>query len=412
VGGSGQVYKLTIRGMMDQKTRLRFVDGLRGLAILMVLFCHSVWQDLDGDRVIGHLSMPRTVVDSLSSWGFEGVSLFLVVSGFCLSYPAWQRRAEGYPDWFDPRRFFARRCLRILPPYYAVLLALTVSTLVLSRRTALPPSMTVQPLTLPNLLSHVLLLHNVTRWYAGINGSFWSLGLEWQWYWVFPVVLALAARSLWLASAACVAAAIGWHVATGDLLLLWHHSPATVSARLCEFMGGVVAAHAVVAGQCTSRRARTFLVACLLLPIVVSLPGPASVVARDTFGQPQPFWGISFTALILLGSTAGPLNRVLSSYPAVRLGIISYSLYLVHQPVLEAVEMAARGPLAIWWIVRPVAISAAIVAGWVVYACVERPCLSSSARDRLEGPLRSCFAWTQAVWHLAAPEQKKQAEVL
>jgi peptidoglycan/LPS O-acetylase OafA/YrhL len=331
------------------KNRLQYVDGLRGIAVLMVVLCHSVWQDMVDNAPRPHLFWPRGWFDAVAAQGYLGVGMFLVVSGFCLSYPAWKRRSEGQPGWFDPRTFFARRCLRILPPYYAVLALLCALTLVLSGHATLPPSMEARPLNQANVLAHVLLLQNMTRWADGISGSFWSLGLEWQWYWVFPAVLALAARSLRAALVLCLLCAVGWHLGMGDLLVLWHHSPVTLPQRLFEFACGVAAARVVAERRLTSGRARLGLALCLFAPILAIVPGPVSMVVHEAIGPVDPVWGIAFAALVVLGSTPGRLNSLLSLPPLVRLGIISYGVYLTHQPVVEAVEMALPGPLHAYW---------------------------------------------------------------
>lgn len=207
-----------------QGDRIAFVDGLRGIAVLLVVVYHAWWYLHDPNDGAPLYRVPQ----ALYSWlfdgrGDQGVSLFLVLSGFCLSYSLWKRKEAGVERWLVPSEFFARRCLRILPPYYAALLLFTAVSLIggphlrsLFFAFGAPPSFEI-------IVSHLFLMHNMSSNAMAINGVFWSLGLEWQWYWVFPLMLLLCARSsmrgtlfsfgvllLWLVL--CVLMVVYWHV--------------------------------------------------------------------------------------------------------------------------------------------------------------------------------------------------------
>jgi peptidoglycan/LPS O-acetylase OafA/YrhL len=384
---------------MEERQRLTFVDGLRGVAVLGVMLSHSVWRDLDRLVPLRQLSAPRMVFDILAHEGSRGVNLFLVISGFCLAYPALVWRKQGVAHWFDPSRFFARRCLRILPPYYAVLaLLVLVNVLFAGSGVALPPSMISQPLTAGNLISHVLLVHNLTSWYAAINGSFWSLALEWQWYFAFPLVLALASRSRTAAMVTCLLCGIAWHAGTNDLFLVWHHSTsAAPPEHLFEFCCGILAAQIVIEGQPQSRWWRRGLSCLVFLPLLSIFPGPYSVVTGALLGPPQAVFGLAFGALILLGATPGKLNALLSSRALTQLGIVSYSAYLIHQPVIEAVEMYAPGPLQLWFLAPVISVSCAIAAAALLHRLVERPCMHAAAWRMLSPSLMAVFSWTRVL---------------
>ncbi len=113
---------------MEKASRLDYVDGLRGVAIALVVLTHAWTHDpphLWNPTWYHNRMVPgphSTVFDYIANRGYQGVSLFLVLSGFCLAYPVLKRRAAGAETWFQPSHFFARRVLRILPPYYAALL--------------------------------------------------------------------------------------------------------------------------------------------------------------------------------------------------------------------------------------------------------------------------------------------------
>src|SRR5579864_4178376 len=102
----------------ERSARFDHIDGLRGIAILMVVI-HNSW--LTSALVTDQHTLAGRLITSVLQEGEEGVSLFLVISGFCLAYPVLRRRARGDRHWLDIRQFAARRVYRIIPPYYAAL---------------------------------------------------------------------------------------------------------------------------------------------------------------------------------------------------------------------------------------------------------------------------------------------------
>lgn len=98
--------------------RLHFIDGLRGLAMLMALTYHC-WL-FGGKWVIAlPLERPAANVAAVLGFGHIGVNLFLVLSGFCLYWPFVKAGRKPEPKLWQ---FAKKRCRRILPPYYAALL--------------------------------------------------------------------------------------------------------------------------------------------------------------------------------------------------------------------------------------------------------------------------------------------------
>src|ERR1700742_1749454 len=104
----------------NQSPRLRSIDALRGIAALGVVFYHAVEQ---GQQHVPNnlLEYPVRALQFLSSFGYIGVFLFFVISGFCIHWKCAKARATGLePDIrFGP--FWKRRLRRLYPPYLIAL---------------------------------------------------------------------------------------------------------------------------------------------------------------------------------------------------------------------------------------------------------------------------------------------------
>jgi len=154
------------------------LDGVRGLAILMVMAVHFV-----GDAPA--TSQLQRVVVKGASYGVLGVDLFFVLSGFLIT--GLLLEAKGEPHYF--RNFYARRTLRIFPLYYGVLAALFI---------VIPALVTPSPLLEQAREHQIWLWTYTTNFYIAATSSwssltyvshFWSLAIEEHFYLVWPLVV-------------------------------------------------------------------------------------------------------------------------------------------------------------------------------------------------------------------------------
>ncbi len=377
----------------DDAGRIDFVDGLRGVAISLVILTHAFAYSPSNAITTGH-GVIAHALNYIAGQGTQGVSLFLVISGFCLSYPLLKRRRAAVQRWFVPSEFFARRALRILPPYYVALAVFVLAAAILAHLSTKAADIVGPPPNAVNLISHVLLIHNLTSYEYAINNAFWSLGLEWQWYWFFPLMLLLCIRSPWLAAVACVVMASVWYVGTHDL---WDRGALPV--RLFEFYCGIVAARIIVGERSVSQ---PLLVCGVVIPLLLAqLSGLQHHVALSiilTLGLAQPLYGIGFASLLLLGYHGGTVRAALSWRPLVWLGIASYSIYLIHLPVILALGDIAPRFLRH----SPLFLLAAIICGIAVGAAfhigVERPFQRRHVYERVAPILRRMLGWTDVIW--------------
>ena len=110
------------------KRRLDYIDALRGAACLWVLM-HHTFSSMPAPNGLMHY--PVRAFTRFCSIGWLGVSLFLVLSGFCLFYPL-AARGRLRQIRLDIATFMRRRALRILPLYYAALVLLSVLEIAVS----------------------------------------------------------------------------------------------------------------------------------------------------------------------------------------------------------------------------------------------------------------------------------------
>lgn len=157
------------------------LDGVRGVAILLVLLFH-LYPFVNWDApALGGLR-------SLSAFGFSGVLLFFVLSGFLLFLPYARALVAGHP-WPSARSFYRRRALRVLPVYSVAVAAMTVLLLAggsMSPKTALS-------LGLVALLAHNMSV-DAAKLVSDLDGPLWTLALEWQFYLVLPLFAVILRR--------------------------------------------------------------------------------------------------------------------------------------------------------------------------------------------------------------------------
>ena len=146
------------------------IDELRGFAALAVVACHLAVSAYDGAPNLGGAPWPW--LGLALGFGYLGVPLFFVISGFCIHLPQARALAAAGPALASPawRRFFARRFWRLYPPYLAAVgVALVLTSLVSS----------LSPVSWPGVAVQALLVHTFhSATFDGVNPVAWTLALE------------------------------------------------------------------------------------------------------------------------------------------------------------------------------------------------------------------------------------------
>lgn len=378
--------------------RIRYVDGLRALAVLLVVAHHVMLHSPALHTPIAFAGWQHLMLE-----GSHGVDLFFVLSGFCLSYPVLQRLHSEHAARFAVTRYFAKRIVRIVPPYYA---AVVLMLLVPAARAGVGAT---------DVIKQLLFLDWHT---AFLNGSFWTLCVEFRWYFLFPIALALWIR----------APRAFWAVASASVLLYGItrvHAPDV--GTLLPFMLGIAAADFEIRAVRTERLALVLLPIAILCALVLeqsaSMPSPYGAESSIFFVQTNPGWQIAAFAFVLLAGRVSTLRGVLSFAPLVAVGIASYSIYLVHEPVVTMLQTRLHVPFTGSMLLS---YAGALAVGFAFWALFEREWMSGSLKARaiaflepglaraanaLQIPLHVPFWETPATQRAAAAPEDESAAV-
>jgi peptidoglycan/LPS O-acetylase OafA/YrhL len=337
---------------MDAPARYRAdIDGLRAIAVVLVMGFHAFPGRIPG--------------------GFVGVDVFFVISGYLITGLIRRDLEEGR---FAIRRFYARRIRRIFPALAVVLIAcLALGGLLLA------PSGFAQ-LGL-HAAAGAAFVANLVLWaqsdyFAGTAESMpllhlWSLGVEEQFYLVWPLTLVLLSRKTTrlrppLAAIAATSLALNLYQ-TGASPAAAFYSPWT---RLWELaVGGLLACGPQALAWRAARNAASAVGLALVMAAAFAFAG----------SQAFPGWRalvpVAGTSLVVTAGAEAWLNRALLARPGiVFVGLISYPLYLWHWPALALVPA-----FDVAWtqrqeqILKILALALATFLAWLTYRFVERP---------------------------------------
>jgi len=420
------------RSASDRTAHVDILDGLRGIAIAFVMWFHVweiTWQGA-AFTVFGR----EIDFTFLARMGFVGVEIFFFVSGFCLFWPYARALAERRPM-PTVKHFAYRRFIKIVPSY---LLALRFIKIVPSYLLALAVLVALGSERdrslddgIKDVLAHVFFVHTWFQSYFGsIDGVLWSLGVEVQFYVIFPLVVLAFVRWPRATALGLVALAFVWRYAVEQCCATgpynhFHQLANQLPAYLDLFAIGMFAAWivAVVLPSVTfTQRVRVIgtLVALAGCAWVVGLIGNVDSVRgmhdyaehwqvwnRFPFGVALlvvtvgsvaafPLWhrlqvwnrfpfGVALLVVTVGSVAAFPLwHRLFANRVLVFLSVISYNAYIWHQLVARGLLWLKIPPIATtdphndphWQLLAlPIYLLAGVAVASVLTYAFERPLL-------------------------------------
>ena len=335
-----------------RRIRLEYLDGLRGLSALYVTAFHAwlCWTMSGGYSSLAYYG------SAWISFGRQAVAVFIVLSGYCLMLPVVRAAGQSLPG--GVLEYFKRRAWRILPPYYGALVfsLAAMAVLPLWINTANSWWGTMEPaFGTGNFIGHVLLVHNLSdQWVYRINSPMWSVAMEWQIYFLFPLVLLSVWRRAGIFALVLTAFAIGLFPVLVLKKLAWTapwfvgHFALGMAGAAIGFSPDKVASglrHRISWGLLAALGTLAF-VAISAVSLRVGLADWKYVFLTDVIvGGATICLMIYCTRFLTDGAPDSPrptVLRVLESPFAAFLGKFSYSLYLIHAPVVGGVHVILR----------------------------------------------------------------------
>lgn len=309
------------------------IDALRGFAALSVCLFHL------GGAVLPKLASPLT--SSLTSWGWTGVEVFFVISGFVIPYVL----LRSHYRWADAGNFLARRFVRIWPPS-AILIVLSIAQYAVINRVGMnDPAgfIALDPWRIAVNFAYAVPFTSET-W---LNGILWTLAVEFQYYIVLSLIFPLLVANR------------GWLIAVFIASLASALLPFAEMAQFFRFaiyfaMGGLILLYRE---QKLGRLAMSGLLLLMTLVAILQIGAMPSLFAAGT-------------ALII--AFVPIRSRVL-----IFLGTISYSLYLTHILIASTsefllVRMFAPDTHLERLLAQLACFGATIIGAWLFYHLVER----------------------------------------
>jgi peptidoglycan/LPS O-acetylase OafA/YrhL len=354
--------------------RYRSLDVWRGVACLLVLLFHATLYAGVGDRGAGdRWAWPALTV---CRWGWCGVPIFFVISGYCISASADSARRRG-----RVRGYFVRRFRRIFPPLWLFLLLALVVVFV-TERAAVPHLFADNhhPIADPGALTAWQWVGNLTlteSWRPHLTGEArhfflghtWSLCYEEQFYAVVGLLLLVARRRFFLGALLVTALVVVCRHVCWGLRLVPALDGFFLDGSWLMFAAGVLLYYQV--NYC-GRLGWWLATGALLLGVAYEARGYPAV-------ETPPAIAFGFA---LVASLLHRWDGALSSHVALRApafcGGMCYSLYLVHWPVVKAISHAAQllgldAPLWTALVTVPACLAASIPLAWLFHRWVEKP---------------------------------------
>jgi len=310
------------------RPKFEFADGLRAVAAIAVALYHSlVYTGRSGDAAT--LPAPFKILNL----GDFAVPIFIVLSGFVLMLPVARNADLRFRG--GMAKFIQRRARRILPPYLAafVLFLVLIWLTPILQQPADTAWDSKVPVTVGGVISHLLVVHNFSpEWIYQVDGPAWSVATEWQIYFAMPFLLLPLWRRFGAWVALAVAVTVGWAI---------HFTLPILDGAHFWFLGlfamGMGAATIVVRGI---RIPRLGVILTVVTPVLLAALALAYGPAEREAWISETVLGLVVAGVLVwlaqrsLDGRPSWAHHILESRFLVWVGLWSFSLYLIHSPLL------------------------------------------------------------------------------
>jgi peptidoglycan/LPS O-acetylase OafA/YrhL len=386
-------------------SRVPYLDGLRGFAAFLVMFFHT-WGIAGAARfpisIAGHTYEMAALIEPMNG---SRVSIFFFLSGLVLFLP-FVRSADAWGKHSFPE-FLRRRLVRLTPPYWVGLLVSSMMIIgpagCLAQIRGLlagdrPPLAGPYPHLFDGFPIHLVYMQGLLPGFppVGFNPVYWTMTCEVQFYLTFPLLAFVAHR---FGALKAIALAIGtsllfrwivWHEIGSVLFQLpgidrsgyFNTLCASFLGRWCEFGFGMAAALWIARGHALRPAP-----ALTLLSLGIALAAWMRLRHGMYYAFTDASVGLACLLLVIGCTSVGWLARLFSTRPLLWLGTISYSLYLIHFPVLlmaqrRLIDLGWAGPERSFVELLPVA----LLGGWLFWRWVEQPLIARFAAPTRRAP--------------------------
>ncbi|MDH3299560.1 MAG: acyltransferase [Acidimicrobiia bacterium] len=369
-----------------------FLDGIRGWAAFAVLLFHLQIERPETNLVLGRT--PQWLLEALGT-GKLGVAVFFVLSGLVIAYSLRASLETTRPDTSDqkitasgdrPRfnvgNFVLRRIVRLTPPYHAAIIVALVFALGAALEGGHDYLPGGTPFGMARLFAHLVYVQELFG-FVNFNDVFWTLSIELQFYLAFAG-LVFAQDRLGRIRPPATTLRILYGISAA-ISLLWPFGllgddarPVWFAPLWYSFMLGVLL---------FARWRRQIPAWSLVLYMALLSMGP---LVTDRDGQ-FAWVSVATTALLWIAVERDRLGRWLADRPSQFLGRVSYSLYLIHTPILGAglvvgAKLLGEPTVAKQLLTIVVSVTVTLVAAEVFHRAIERPAIVMSRRLRSGQP--------------------------
>lgn len=338
--------------------RVAFADGLRGFAAFWVVLYH-----LSEGKHLEHLKplIPDWIFAMVFDAGHLGVGIFFVLSGFVMALTVQKASVNSA----YATHFLLRRMVRLTPPYYLAIFVTLLMAFVKAKALNLPYSFP----EFKQVLAHLFYVQDLLS-IPHFNIVYWTLCVEVQFYIAFALIFFIAdSLSGWLGSINARMMVVG---AASAIALLWPFGVITTSIWTGGFLGfwfSFLAGVLVCWGFLMRGRFRVLAgLFCLMLLLAGWLNDAPLTIT------------VAVTGLVMtLAGALGRMNTWLAWRWIQWLALVSYSLYLLHNPItgltFRVVNLLFPPGVTADIVGFVATITACLMGSYVAYRLIERPCI-------------------------------------